>query len=60
MAAADLVLDEEIVDQVELPDGLLANLEEKNRMLAQLRAPIDARIESFLEAEFSTVGCRRR
>ncbi len=56
MAAADLVLDEEIVDQVELPDGLLANLEEKNRMLAQLRAPIDARIESFLEAEFS--DCR--
>jgi phosphoenolpyruvate carboxykinase (diphosphate) len=53
MAATDLVLDEEVANKVELPDGLLANLEEKNRMLAQLRAPIDNRIESFLEAEFA-------
>ncbi len=56
MAATDLVLDEEVANKVELPDGLLANLEEKNRMLAQLRAPIDNRIESFLEAEF--IDCK--
>jgi phosphoenolpyruvate carboxykinase (diphosphate) len=53
MAATDLVLDEEVATKVELPDGLLANLEEKNRMLAQLRAPIDNRIETFLDTEFA-------
>lgn len=52
MAASDLVLDEEASAKVDLPDGLLANLEEKNRLLAQLRAPIDHRIEAFLESEF--------
>ena len=53
MAASDLVLDEEAMARVELPEGLLANLEEKNRLLTQLRAPIDQRIEGFLEAEFA-------
>ena len=54
MAASDLVLDEEASAKVDLPDGLLANLEEKNRLLAQLRAPIDYRIEAFLESEFAS------
>ncbi|MDZ4851146.1 MAG: hypothetical protein SGI77_17805 [Pirellulaceae bacterium] len=53
MAASDLVLDEDVMDKVELPYGLLANLEEKNRLLAQLRAPVDHRIESFLATEFA-------
>ncbi len=53
MAASDLVLDEEAKQRVDLPDGLLANLEEKNRLLAQLKAPIDHRIESFLESHFA-------
>jgi phosphoenolpyruvate carboxykinase (diphosphate) len=53
MAASDLVVDEEVSAKVDLPDGLLANLEEKNRLLAQLRAPIDHRIEAFLESEFA-------
>ncbi len=53
MAANDLVLDEDARSKVELPEGVLANLEEKNRMLAQLRAPIDSRIESFLNDHFS-------
>jgi phosphoenolpyruvate carboxykinase (diphosphate) len=55
MAAQDLVLDEEAKSRVDLPDGLLANLEEKNRLLAQLRAPIDYRIEAFLSRYFSDV-----
>jgi len=53
MAASDLVLDEEAKIQVDLPDGLLANLEEKNRLLTQLRAPIDHRIEEFLQRYFA-------
>ena len=53
MAASDLVLDEEVASKIDLPDGLLANLEEKNRLLSQLRAPIDHRIEAFLESQFS-------
>jgi phosphoenolpyruvate carboxykinase (diphosphate) len=53
MAASDLVLDEEAKSRVDLPDGLLANLEEKNRLLTQLRAPIDHRIEAFLERYFA-------
>jgi hypothetical protein len=53
MAASDLVLDDEAKQHVDLPDGLLANLEEKNRLLAQLRAPIDQRIEAFLANHFS-------
>jgi len=55
MAASDLVLDEEARQKVELPDGLLATLEEKNRLLAQLKAPIDQRIEAFLASHFSDV-----
>ncbi len=53
MAASDLVLDEEAKSRVDLPDGLLANLEEKNRLLSQLRAPIDHRIEEFLQRYFA-------
>ena len=53
MAASDLVLDEEAKSRVDLPDGLLANLEEKNRLLSQLRAPIDHRIEEFLHRYFA-------
>lgn len=53
MAASDLVLDEEAKSRVDLPDGLLANLEEKNRLLSQLRAPIDHRIEDFLHGYFA-------
>ncbi len=53
MAATDLVLDDEAKQKVELPEGLLANLEEKNRLLAQLRAPIDERIEKFLAEHFA-------
>ena len=36
MAASDLVLDEEARLKVDLPEGLLANLEEKNRLLSLL------------------------
>jgi phosphoenolpyruvate carboxykinase (diphosphate) len=53
MAATDLVLDEDARQRVDLPEGLLANLEEKNRLLTQLRAPIDERIEAFLADHFS-------
>lgn len=55
MAASDLVLDEEARQRVDLPEGLLANLEEKNRLLSQLRAPIDQRIELFLAEHFADV-----
>lgn len=53
MAASDLVVDEEAMARAELPEGLLANLEEKNRLLMQLQAPIDRRIESFLDSHFA-------
>jgi phosphoenolpyruvate carboxykinase (diphosphate) len=53
MAASDLVLDEEARLKVDLPEGLLANLEEKNRLLSLLKAPIDQRIESFLAGHFA-------
>lgn len=53
MAASDLVLDDEAKERADLPDGLLANLEEKNRLLTQLKAPIDHRIEDFLADHFS-------
>ena len=56
MAASDLVLDEEAKQRVDLPDGLLANLEEKNRLLTQLKAPIDQRIEAFLAKHFADVS----
>ena len=53
MAASDLVLDEEARLKVDLPEGLLANLEEKNRLLSLLKAPIDLRIEAFLANHFA-------
>ena len=53
MAASDLVLDEEARLKVDLPEGLLANLEEKNRLLSLLKAPIDLRIEAFLASHFA-------
>ena len=53
MAASDLVLDEEARQRVDLPEGLLANLEEKNRLLSLLKAPIDQRIEAFLASHFA-------
>ncbi len=53
MAASDLVLDEEARLKVDLPEGLLANLEEKNRLLSLLKAPIDQRIEAFLATHFA-------
>lgn len=53
MAATDLVLDDEAKQRVDLPEGLLANLEEKNRLLTQLKAPIDQRIEAFLQQHFA-------
>lgn len=56
MAASDLVLDEDAKQKVDLPDGLLANLEEKNRLLTQLKAPIDQRIEAFLASHFSELS----
>ncbi|MFN7888769.1 MAG: hypothetical protein ACK5OC_00640, partial [Pirellula sp.] len=59
MAATDLVLDDEAKQRVELPDGLLANLEEKNRLLTQLKAPIDLRINSFLESHFAELKMER-
>jgi len=59
MAATDLVLDEEAKLRVELPEGLLANLEEKNRLLTQLKAPIDLRIEAFLDKYFADCGLDR-
>ncbi len=55
MAASDLVVDEEAMQRVELPEGLLANLEEKNRLLQQLQAPIDGRSESFLRTHFHDI-----
>ncbi|MFN7735586.1 MAG: hypothetical protein ACK5O8_05675 [Pirellula sp.] len=56
MAASDLVVDEEAMERVDLPEGLLANLEEKNRLLSQLQAPIDARIEGFLRGHFADLN----
>ena len=53
MAASDLLRDEDAKAQVELPEGLLATLEEKHRLVAQLRAPIDDRIETFLNRHFA-------
>ncbi len=53
MAASDLVLDDHAKEQAELPNGLLETLEEKNRLLAQLKAPIDQRIEAFLAEYFA-------
>ncbi|MCY2976280.1 MAG: hypothetical protein NTW52_16620 [Planctomycetota bacterium] len=53
MAASDLVLDDHAKEQAELPNGLLESLEEKNRLLAQLKAPIDQRIEAFLAEYFA-------
>ncbi|MFN7732465.1 MAG: hypothetical protein ACK5OB_11220 [Pirellula sp.] len=55
MAASDLLQDDEAMQRVELPTGLLANLEEKNRLLEQLKAPIDLRIEGFLADHFRDV-----
>lgn len=55
MAASDLLQDDEAMQRVELPVGLLANLEEKNRLLEQLKAPIDLRIEGFLADHFRDV-----
>jgi len=55
MAASDLLHDDEAMAQVELPEGLLANLEEKNRLLAAMQAPVDRRIESYLRSHFSDV-----
>ena len=59
MAATDLVLDDEARQRVELPDGLLANLEEKNRLLTQLKAPIEMRINAFLESHFAELQLER-
>ena len=56
MAANDIELDEVSLAKLTLPEGILANLEEKNRLLAQLRAPIDNRIESFLAQHFTDCG----
>ncbi len=56
MAATDLVLDDDAKMKVELPEGLLANLEEKNRLLTQLKAPIDQRIEAFLAEHFADLN----
>jgi phosphoenolpyruvate carboxykinase (diphosphate) len=55
MAASDLVVDEEAKQRADLPEGLLANLEEKNRLLQQMQAPIDQRIERFLEEHFAQI-----
>ena len=52
MAATDLLHDHEAMAQVELPEGLLANLEEKHRLVAQMQAPCDRRIEEFLGEHF--------
>ena len=38
MAASDLVLDEEARQRVDLPEGLLANLGEKNRLLVSAQS----------------------
>ncbi len=56
MAASDLVLDDVAKSKVDLPEGVLANLEEKNRLLAQLRAPIDNRIEAYLSNHFADLN----
>ena len=53
MAASDLLHDDEAMEQVELPEGLLANLEEKNRLLAPMQAPVDKRIEAYLQSHFA-------
>ena len=55
MAASDLLHDDEAIAQVELPEGLLANLEEKNRLLAAMQAPVDRRVESYLRKHFSDI-----
>lgn len=55
MAASDLLHDDEAMAQVELPEGLLANLEEKNRLLAAMQSPVDRRIESYLRSHFSDI-----
>ena len=52
MAATDLLHDQEAMEQVELPEGLLANLEEKHRLVAQMQPACDRRIEAFLEEHF--------
>lgn len=56
MAASDLLHDQEAMNQVELPEGLLANLEEKHRLVAQMQAPCDQRIEAFLEEHFKELA----
>ena len=56
MAASDLLHDQEAMEQVELPEGLLANLEEKHRLVAQMQAPCDRRIEAFLEEHFKDIA----
>jgi len=56
MAAADLLHDQEAMEQVELPEGLLANLEEKHRLVAQMQAPCDHRIETFLNEHFRDIA----
>ena len=56
MAASDLLHDQEAMEQVELPEGLLANLEEKHRLVAQMQAPCDQRIEAFLEEHFRDIA----
>lgn len=55
MAASDLLHDDEAMARVELPEGLLANLEEKNRLLAAMQAPVDRRIETFLRTHFADI-----
>lgn len=56
MIAVGLPLDPEIHQRIGLPEGLLANLEEKNRLLTQLRAPIDQRIDRFLNDHFADLN----
>lgn len=60
MAAADLPLDPSTQASIGLPEGLLANLEEKNRLLTQLQAPIDQRIDEFLQMHFASLGIELR
>ncbi len=56
MIAADLPLETSTRSSVGLPEGLLANLQEKNRLLSQLRAPIDQRIDDFLRRNFADLN----
>ncbi len=56
MIAGDLPLDSEVKHRIGLPEGLLANLGEKNRLLTQLQAPIDQRVDTFLQEHFSDVS----